>query len=196
MTCIKEDEAVRSWASQAGRLKRTYCCVIRGTVQCFQLTCQCGMKASPTNWFDGWNLATSGSHNQDGAGKADGASCASAQADVWGPGCDAVSNTQNLQVAQSIGDWWGKTPQVCRCIKRFKSTDEVFSLLKAAQENPFQWNATFIEVLFTPEVYPGELNSGCAGKCSSSCHVILETEAAKQLCLVLSNFSIMDDGSV
>lgn len=93
-------------------------------MQCFQLTRQCGMKAfpggggpstrrsgpprkcspSPTG-FDGQNLVTSGSHNQDRTGKANGAHTASAQAVVLGRDCGAVSETQNLQVAWNVGGW-------------------------------------------------------------------------------------------
>lgn len=59
---------------------------------------------SPTG-FDGQNLVTSGSHNQDRTGKANGAHTASARAVVLGRGCGAVSETRNLQVAWNVGGW-------------------------------------------------------------------------------------------
>ena len=105
-----------------------------------------------------------------------------------GRGCGAANKTWSLQVAQTICGWWGETPQICCNIKKFKALT-VLSLLEAALEGPFQWNATFTEVLFTPEAYPSGLDPGCAGECSHSRHVILETEAAKcpvlEGCLVL-----------
>ena len=88
MTCAKrknmsDPELLLGWTAWRG----LYCCVTRGIVQCFQLTCQCGMKASPggggplfqkvgglqkvspiTNWM--WWLEfsayTGGSHNRTG----------------------------------------------------------------------------------------------------------------------------------
>lgn len=86
--------------------------------------------------------------------------------------------------ASGLECWWlvREVPlKYAAILKCSKALTKCSVLLKAAHKNPFQWNATFIEVLFTPEIYPRGLNSGCAGKCWSSCQVILETEAAKQL---------------
>lgn len=91
-----------------------YCCLTRGLVQYFQLTGQCGTQKfpleggcpfterlvspqafSPTNWILllEFSAYTSGSHSHSGAGKANGANCASAQAVILGQGCGAVSKT-------------------------------------------------------------------------------------------------------
>lgn len=55
-----------------------------------------------TNWFDDWNVATSGSHNQDRAGKADGVNRASAQADILGRGCGVIQ----LEPTSGPERWW------------------------------------------------------------------------------------------
>lgn len=141
MTCAKKLEHVRSWASlRLDCLKRTILlCYERHSVMLStDVPVWCGgvpwrwgplcqkagglQKVLPTtSWI--WQLEfgtyTRGSHNQDRAGKANGANCAPAQAVILGRG------------------WLvRKTPQVCCNITRFKSTEKVFSFVQSSTWPP------------------------------------------------------------
>lgn len=104
-------------------------------------------------WQREFSACISGSHSHRRAGKANGANCASAQAVIVGQGCGEANTTWNLKVVQNFGGCEGK-PLKYAAKKSSKSLTVFGTAPRAAHENPFQWKARFVGVLFTPEPDP------------------------------------------
>lgn len=202
---------------QTGLPEEDYIAVLRGIVQCFQLTCQCSMEGCPgggvpfarrlrasrrffpppggsdiglIQWSGIWS-STRRSYNQDRADKANGANCALAQAVILGQGC----GWPRVWVAgeedpSSMLQYW-----------KFKSTDKVFSFAQSSTWPPIPVKCYIHISAVRPRTTSQTTQSWLCWEVQIFLPHHSETEAAKQPsfggCVVpLSDFSIMDDGSV
>lgn len=200
---MSDPELLWGWNAWGG----LYCCVKRGIVRCFQLMCPCGGEACPGGGgpfarrlgasrrffplpagFDSWNLVpTQGDlTTRTEQVRLMVQTVPQYRLSSWGEG-----------VAQSTGGWWGRPHEYAAILQGSKALNTCSVLSRAAQDHPFQWNATFIEVPFAPELHPRGLNPGCAEIPSTSLWRLKQPSSpVLGGCLVpLSDFSITDDGS-
>lgn len=161
--------SVRSWRPAGSEPAEDGIAVTGGSVRAFHWNASVGAASPGGRGFsvkgpaDAWNYCcTSGSQNPGGASKINGATMSTA---ITGWGYREPIKPRTCKWPRTLVAGSRKPLKYVAILKSSTTLTSVHFCPRVARGNPFQWNATFIEVLCTPDLDPRGCDSGSAEKC-------------------------------